>query len=259
MVRIKRILSVTFSCLVLGAFSGGLAFGEWVPDPDMWLKALRESPPSQRGQGAAPSRIAIVRWASSGQVSFVAVRGPLSFLEVADPEDARWTLKINAAALPQGGKQLEPQALMDASDADLLLDLGEGRPPQWRLVRSGDGGSAEALVEGASGADLTPRGVAAFLRRTLGYDAVVLAQKGPFVLALTPDLSQVAERYAVAVEGSAERYTIDEKIQTGSGFLALGRGGARVSVFRVLSSKSPTPFPFATKLILQKDPPPKAQ
>jgi hypothetical protein len=98
--------------------------------------------------------------------------------------------------------------------------------------------------------------IKAWLNKSLGYNAVVLAVKGDFLLVgrLTEDFKGNALQ-ALAVKESHLSIRVAENASKGLGILAYVSGKGSIAVFRtIFLEKGIVSVPVGTKLILEKSP-----
>jgi len=227
------------------------------PDPTEWLSRL-----------ALPNATPLVRRVIAartlpndrGELVFAPIDRSalqeLNFLEFASPDDIAWTDTINRRHAWAGrGATRRTRIMLQATGSQAILILPSAASSDAvALVRPGENGNLDTV---AHQTDRIPtaedaKDLAAALRDLFGYDAVVLAHEGPYVLAQSPDLSHSGKLIsAVAVGNSAKKFSLRKDANDPVAFLRLARSSGHYSVWRVVSSTASGPLPVATKLHLE--------
>ena len=228
-----------------------------VPDPTEWMSRL-----------ALPNTTPLVRRVIAartlpndrGDLVFApivrAAMQELNFLEFASADDIAWTDVINRRHAWAGrGATRRTRIMLQATGSQAVLILPSAASSDaMALVRPGENGKLDTVAHQTDripAAD-DPNDLAAALRDLLGYDAVVLAHEGPYVLAQSPVLSHSGKLIsAVAVRNSANKFALHKDTNDPVALLRLARSSGHYSVWRVVSSTAGGPLPVATKLHLE--------
>lgn len=178
----------------------------------------------------------------------------LSFMDFAQPDDTAWSDQLNRRGGWAGrgaGRRLS--VLLMANDADAALVVPPGKTLPKDLVLLKPDGDAALTTEGQA-QQVKPgvKAIATALRRLFGYDAVVIAQEGAYVLARTPDLGRAAKLFhAVALADSVGKDIIGAESAVATAFLRLAKYHDHYAVWRVVSTTLPGPLLPGTKLWLE--------
>ena len=231
------------------------------PTPGEWVELLRRQPP-------APfiSRVIVCEAPLTNKsVNVLApqkLTAALTYLQFASAEDTSWSDKINRRhAWGKGSFKTRLATMLAAEGAQGFLTM----PPVGRVGKLGLAVLDPNLNYRQLGefpvTNGSARGVASALRQLLGYDAVVLAQIGDYVLAASPDMSGVHGLFnAVSLADSASRSMVsssqrqaDTILQFVAALPALPEW-PQLSVWAVTLAKSAEPLLPGTKLILERLP-----
>lgn len=236
--------------IVLGAWLwSGLARAAEAEAPDAWLADFEER--AARGavkmEGAYVARLVVA--AAKGADAAPVVRdvdgaklARQSFLRAVSAAAWREAARYNRR-LAQSG---DPRAVLGIAGADLLLT-----PEGETGLRVLDGTGKVQTLASRAPESLAPADLAAYLRETLGYDAIVLEQRDDLILARTPDLRDGRKPQALALKDSAAKYVVAKGAAEGAGIFELVAAGDGVSVFkRIIGDEA---LPFGTKLALQTE------
>lgn len=111
------------------------------------------------------------------------------FISVINPNDITMCSKLNVEIAKEGSSfelsKEGPAALSDffkCSKADTII-VGGPKVKRWTFYKAKDTKKIVKIYKTAGPKTLTPSAISRWLRKTLGYDAVVLAKEGPFILA----------------------------------------------------------------------------
>jgi len=171
----------------------------------------------------------------------------LTYLRVADPQSVAWNYKLNEETYAEK----EPlAALLLASGADTVLVAPE--KGKWELVQLKDG-KPEVLVTAPAPKGSRASDLAKWLPGALGWDGVVLAEKGEFLLVgSTSQILVTPEIQALAVSGSAGNFALAADRQ-GAGLLSLSEKEGGYGVFDVVFlAQDLKTLPVGTKLIIER-------
>lgn len=240
------------------------SFAEPVRDPEAW--AAEASTPAAE-QAAFAERLLVISSRPSLRVSTMGFPGappsaPLdlagaTYLDVCDPASAQLSFSLNRRPKGSSSDDLWP-LLMNAAQADFVLWVidDEGKDPDaaavWRLATIDENDLPVIRNVRAPTGGFSRENVGFFLRGVLGYDAVVVSQAGEHVLLKTPDLSSRSELSAVALVGTAKELFVTRASAKADTWLKLVRGGARYSVFRVVSTQRQDPLDVGAKVLLER-------
>lgn len=239
--------------LALSALSSTTAFaqkkGDAAPPLEKWAEE------SKGKTGAFPHVIAIVTALpekGKGEPKFMsldpATFNKLSYFQVPNQASASWDLKLNAAKF----------ADMDALDAVLQLTKADTvllAPDKgdWQFLR-GNKGKRTVLHTAKGPGSTKPDAIAAWIPATLGWDGVVIDQKGDFLLVgSTAAILGAGQIQALAVGESIDKFSLKAAERKGAGLLSLSENKDGVAVFDIVFlGQGVTAIPTGTKLIIEK-------
>ena len=173
----------------------------------------------------------------------------LSFFQLPNMASAAWNLKLNKAKFAE----MEAfDAILEASHADTVLvasDKGD-----WKFMRAGKDGKAETLLSTKGPKSTKPEDIVAWLPQALGWDGVVLDQKGDFLLVgSTAAILGAGQIQALAVGDSIKKYRLKANERKGTGLLSLSENKGGVAVFDIVFlGQGVKALPTGTKLIIEK-------
>jgi hypothetical protein len=180
------------------------------------------------------------------------------------------TRSIDAAALDYG-LRLNPRiAATQGSDAEgdglarrmmllagvrLAVALGHGgrRPAdQWTLWAL-TGEESVAIYRSAAGKNRSPEAVAAFVRRALGFDGIILDVDGEHMLARVAAARTLVGQMGLVLSDSAEALRIDdEREREGSALVRVVAAEGSLATLRLVSAPRLGVFAKGTKLVLDR-------
>ena len=178
------------------------------------------------------------------------------YTDFASTDDAAWADKINRRkSLSAKDPRYRLKVLLQATGSQALLIWPEpGSNHDLMLQRPSDQGDFETIArtpQKAKSAD-EAKDLAAQLREVLGYDGIVLAQEGQYVLAQSADLSHSGQLlYGTAIADSTTKLILSGASTEPSAFLRLARSGGHYSVWRLVSTTASGPLLPATKLQIE--------
>lgn len=187
-----------------------------------------------------------------GKVQFMNINAEefnkLGYFKLADQASAAWDIKINGAASSKGDALV---ALQKTTNADtVILAPANG---DWKFLRA-VGGKRETLYSAKPPKSTEPPDIAAWILSTLGWDGVVLAQQGEFLLvgSSAKILSQ-PQIQALAVTDSLDKFALKKDQRKGAGLLSLSENKDGTGVFDVVFlGQGIKEIPAGTKLIIEK-------
>jgi hypothetical protein len=173
-----------------------------------------------------------------------------SYLRAADARSAAWDYALNAAKL---AKMAAAEAVRTITGADTIVVAPSKGP--WRILWSGKSGATEETVATAPRPKTTDApALAAWVQTTLGWDGVVLARRGPFLLVgSTAAILATPGAQALAVAASAERFHLTSDSRQGAGLLSLTESAAGYGVFDVVFlGEDGADIPIGAKLTIER-------
>ncbi len=246
-----KILSLT---LALAAFGSGTSFGqkkgEAAPPLSKWAEE------SKSNTGAFPHVVAIVTSLpdkGKGEPKFLSldpvVFNKLSYFQIPNQASASWDLKLNAKKFAEMDSL---EAVLQLTKADTVLlapDTGD-----WTFLRGGGKRERTVLHKAKGPASTKPEAIAVWIPTTLGWDGVVIDQKGDFLLVgSTAAILGAGQIQALAVGDSASKFTLKSDERKGAGLLSLSENKEGVAVFDIVFlGQGVKDLPIGTKLIIEK-------
>lgn len=157
-------------------------------------------------------------------------------------EESEWRVNVAVNRARTGRTAVD---LLAISGADALLTVGSG--VDLRILDRGEIKTLDGQAPGGKGS------LAELLKATLGYDGIILEQRGNLVLVQTKSLAgaRPGSVQGLILKDSADKYEVPASDDGGDGLLDLKAGGRDFSVFEIVLRRSKTPIAFATKVALQ--------
>jgi hypothetical protein len=171
----------------------------------------------------------------------------LGFFQAVDTTSAAWDYKLN----PQFAEQDALTVIMGLVDADTVVVASADGP--WQLVRPAGKRKREVLASVDGPGDAKAESIYEWLPTALGWDGVVLAQRGEHLLvASSRKLLDTPEVQALAVEDSADKFALPED-RKGTGLLSLSRADGGIGVFDIVFlAQGITTLAPGTKLLIER-------
>lgn len=224
--------------------------GEAAPPLDKWMQeALGKT-------GAFPHVIAFVSKLpekGKGLPEFLklddAAFNKLTYFQSINVLNAEWDVKLNADSF---GDKDAMAVVLDVTKADTVVLAPE--KGDWKIMRSGAGGKRQTLATAKKPKSTAPADVAAWLPTALGWDGVVIDQKGDFLLVgSTAAILATPQIQALAVSNSTDKFSLKANERGGAGLLSLSENKDGVGVFDIVFlGQGVTALPTGTKLIIEK-------
>lgn len=267
LLRALGTIAALLAILGSNARAAGTKDSKLPPDPREWTKRLLTNSatedPVPRSAGAWPI---VAYWLAGGSGGSPRPR-PLE-LKPSSWDRRGLTRAIDTAAL-QYGLRLNPRiATAAGSDGDglarrmmllagvrLAVDLGPGgnKPDAgWTLWTLTDEG-AVALHRAAAGKDRSPETIAAFIRRSLGFDGIILDVDGDHMLArVAAGATKVGQMGLVLSDSAAALRIDDEREREGSALVRIVAAEGSLATLRLVSAPRLGVFSKGTKLVLDQ-------
>ncbi len=233
------------------------------PDIDTWLGEIQQA--SQSPQGAEEVlRIAFVSsWSKLLQPNMPSIDikalNSEGMLHTIDAAEMKWAFAMNPWTIPsQVPKWNLAQKLIGTgriSAAHIVFYMSSNKDEPWRFFGKTAGGSNVDLKVGRS-KSLSASDIRAWLKKTLGYNAIVLGTKGDFLLVgqLTANFTGKSLQ-GLALKNSEESLILNDKSNTSMGILGFVKGRGAYAIYRpVFLEKETTNVPVGTKVILDTAP-----
>lgn len=246
----QKLLGLT---LAVAACSAGTAFaqkkGEAAPPLAKWAEEAKGK------TGAFPHVVAIVTALpekGKGEPKFLnldaAAFNKLSYFQLPNQASAAWDMKLNAAKFAELDSI---DVVLQTTRADTVLlasDKGD-----WTFFRS-DKGKRVALHKAKGPGSTKPEAIAAWIPTALGWDGVVIDQKGDFLLVgSTAAILGAGQIQALAVGDSINKFSLKADERKGAGLLSLSENKDGVAVFDIVFlGQGVKDLPTGTKLIIEK-------
>jgi hypothetical protein len=205
--------------------------------------------------GAFPRKLLMVTALPAkgkGEVKFLDIDvdafNKLSFFKIVDQKSAAWDIKINRSAEAKGDPL---PGIIATTGADTVIHApAKG---DWKFLRVA--GKKRVTAHSAKPPKgKTPEDIASWILSSLGWDGVVLAQNGDFLLvgSSAKILSQ-PQIQALAVTDSGDKFALKKDQRKGAGLLSLSENKEGVGVFDIVFlGQGIKEIPAGTKLIIEK-------
>jgi hypothetical protein len=181
------------------------------------------------------------------------------YFQTIDDQDVSWSYLLNQANLPSmNGETNSPDSVAEMRDlfkvADVDTIILTSEKPNWQFIRIHNGQPNTVLKVAPPTNTKSEASIAQWLSQNMGFDAVVLAKNGRFVLATAPKKMLQLNLQALAVNDSEERITMVGVEKEGKALLELVDIYEEYGVFKVATfGKEKSNIEYGTKLILQKN------
>lgn len=228
---------------------------EAAPDLDAWIEEVRKSDlPLQ----SIPQRILLLdsRIDDPSQKNFLAeatIMDKLSPFVFIDGASSALTAKLNRDPSAGAGKGRRVN-LAEATSANVVIAEMSGKAPVL-YVNNGKTLRKLGNLKPYNG-DKSPNLILSWLFQNLGYDGILLARKGSYVL--VTGSAQVLGRekiQALAIRGSDSQLALLDKKRSGSSLLEIESSKGPYALFRILAlAKDSGELPTGIKLTIQRDP-----
>jgi hypothetical protein len=172
----------------------------------------------------------------------------LGFFQAASAATAAWDIKLNKGAFAGQNSLQVAQELTHADTVVLAPEKGD-----WKILRVKDGKRVQ-LASAKPAKSAKPADLMDWLPEALGWDGVVLAQSGDFLLVgSTKSLLAQPEIQALAVSSSEKKLILNPGEREGAGLLSLRETTAGLAVFDIVFlGQGVSSLPPGTKLIIEK-------
>jgi len=222
--------------------------GDVAPPLAQWAADVKDAPTSY------PHVMAFVTdLPAKGMPKFLdidhAAFNALGYFQVPDQVSVAWDMKLNHDAI----SKLNPfQVVLRLTQADTVVLA----PPKgdWQFLRPGKHGERQVIAKVKPPQSTKPEDVVAWLSTTLGWDGVVLAQKGDFLLVgSTTQILSTAQVQALAVSNSSTKFLLKQDERKGAGLLSLSETKGGIGIFDIVFlGAGIKALPVGTKLIIEK-------
>ena len=223
-----------------------------VPSVRQWSQSYLAKN-SNSDQGNFPLRVALVsslpkRGLANPAALPTRELSALSYLRPTHAEDLAWSYKLNEPML----KDLNPfQSIFKASPVDTVIRTS-GK--EWHFLAN-KGGKPRLLLRTKRPTNPSnPEAFAEWFFASLGWDGVVLDQKGPYLLVgSTSTILAMPQLQALAVKGSERKFSLKQGERKGSGLLSLGDTWQGFGVFEVVFlDQGVAALPIGSKLLIER-------
>ncbi len=172
----------------------------------------------------------------------------LSFISAANSINADWDFKLNKRKFAGMDRLAAVVALTGADCVVLAPEKGE-----WQLIRP-DGVKRTVLSAGQAPKSTGNEDLIEWLFANLGWDGIVLDQKGNYVLVGSTSKSMsFPQIQALAVNNSTAKINLKANERIGAGLLSLREGKLGVGIFDIVFlGQGITSIPVGTKLVIEK-------
>lgn len=206
------------------------------------------------GIGAFPKKILILEEMGEDGPPVLASlnlseNSPQGYFEVAHSKDLEWELKLNYR---QNKKAKGHQLATDLSGADTIVHA----PPSgnWSIYRIAKKGSLDKVANRTGPSQRSPKTIVAWIFETLGWDGVVLAQRGEsLIVGSSSEILSHDGLQALSVNHSHGKWALPEAERKGSGIMSLVKRDGAFALFDIVFVGSGVnTIPVGTKLIIEK-------
>ncbi len=227
---------------------------EPLPDINAWIAEVRDS---ALPMAEVPRRVLLLEagievspeknYLSDGLA--IEKISPLFFI---DESSAKLSSKLNqdSGAKPSKARQ---ESLASTYSANVIFAGVKGKTP---ILYTNDGKRLRKIgpVMPYKG-DKSPNSILTWIYQCLGYDGIILARKGPYVIVGGPASTLSREKIqALAIRGSESHMALLDKKRSGISLLELQISKGGYGIFKILAlAKDSKELPIATKLTIQRD------
>ena len=172
----------------------------------------------------------------------------LSFISAANGINADWDFKLNKRKFAGMDRLAAVVALTGADCVVIAPEKGD-----WQLIRP-DGAKRAVLFAGQAPKSAGNEDLIEWLFTGLGWDGIVLDQKGNYVLVgSTAKSMSFPQIQALAVDNSSAKIILKANERIGAGLLSLREAKMGVGIFDVVFlGQGITSIPVGTKLVIEK-------
>jgi hypothetical protein len=173
----------------------------------------------------------------------------LSYMQAVNQSNADWNYKLNRAAYAAMDSLASVLALTKADSVVFAPDKGE-----WKLLRPIPGNGRNVLFSAKPPKSTAPEDILAWLMAGLGWDGVIIDQKGDILLVgSTVGMLSVPQLQALAIADSAQKITLMANDRKGAGLLSLAAISGGYGAFEtIFLGQGVTSLPLGTKLVIEK-------
>jgi hypothetical protein len=238
---VKSINFLIFLCCI----TGSSAFSQ--DDPDKWFKSLKKS---SFTKSVFPMGVVFVKsLPKKGEVEYepnidVAGFNKLGFIQFSNWLNADWNYKLNKKKF---ARRPASKLIYKFSKANTIIETDEG----WRINHISN---RKPLAKMSKPDDMSPKTLSDWFVKGMGWDGVVLAQRGETVLVgSTKSILSQPEIQALAIDESASKFIVPQKERKGSGLLSLQKISGGLGIFDIVFlGKGKKNIPIGTKLIIER-------
>ncbi|MEY4631617.1 MAG: hypothetical protein RIQ81_1737 [Pseudomonadota bacterium] len=245
LLRLSFAVVLTFAVLINSSGARARTV-EPAPDLDGWIKEVRAAPIAEQ---YIPARIQIVAGPVASAATDSLIQNgeefrPMSPFTFIDRGTAQFSQKINSGDSAKKGAAAIVANLVfsDVKSSSAAVFYNDG----IKLRKLGS-------VKSYSG-DASPASLVQWTFQSLGYDGVILAVKGSYVLAGGPATILKGDKIqALAIRGSEKSMALLTNKRSGAGLLELEKSSDGYAIFRILAlAKDAKELLVGTKLTIQK-------
>ena len=215
-----------------------------VPDMDRWIKKAIPKVDSSR----IVQKILFVKADGKVYTPWMPIKqkDPLDlinaeFISVVNPNDIDMCSKLNVEITKSKSSfklsTKGPAALADffkCSKADTII-VGGPKVKKWSFYKTKGKGKIATIYKASGPKKLTPSAISSWLRKTLGYDAVVLSKEGQFMLAGLVSKVRNKKLQGLLLKNTDNKYYVRGK--EGAALLQLLKTSNGYAMFEVVIEK----------------------
>ena len=171
------------------------------------------------------------------------------FFQTVSTAHAAWDFKLNRQVL--AAQEVGPM-LRTLTAAEILVMTPPSEP--WSVTVLRGGGRSDKALTARPPKSQAPAALVAWVHDLLGWDGIVLDQKGDYLLVAAPAaLLQESGLQALAVRDSHRRFGLSPAERRGAGLLSMVEAKGAMAIFEIVFLGQGTKaLPAGTKLLIQK-------
>jgi len=250
------------------------AFGASIPDINAWVKQINAANAKNPSGTSYPIRVAFVDDTYAKSPKFLEFDlesfNNLGLYQAVQSSDLSWSWKLNdfhvkekakqdkskpietPKEVEKGNKLLDLDSLLKTFDADVFVQAPSDQSKEWitfRIVNN----AKEILAKEKSPTSFNTESLYRWLAKSFGYDGVVLAKKGEYLLVGSSTVFFKKKNIqAMAFRDSEKKFSLRPSEREGMGLLTLVKKSGSYGIFKVLFlGRGFTDVPLNTKVLIE--------